>query len=1261
MTVTEIGTGTPSTSKTFTLTPSAVTDGSGDHFILVGVVSLTSADSATAIASSNVTWDSSPFSGPTTIGTYTSTVFKGKVSSTTPEVVTVTTAGSPTVRSVAKEFATSVGYSSITLDKAATVNKGAAFPSVTPTNTGESYFSYCYAETGTSAGSTSGFGYYIDPNSNPATWDTSCGTGAQAPNIGTADQLTGIAVMFFEASTSHTATASLVVTPSMSASRTRLQPRTASLTVTPTMSAHAGGGTTPTNAILDEAGDPILDEAGGFILDESAGTTSHVTAVALVVTPAMSAATVHSAHASASLTVAPVMSAHTAASHVTSASLTVAPVMSAAGTEEVPSFTPSVSLVVVPSFSAAALGHHAPSASLVVTPVLSAARTRAQFRSASLLVTPVMSVARVGTHPRTASLVVTPVLSVARGHLQHRSLSLVVAPGLLAAARYKAADPPGYPAGQLGARVELLLGGTWTDITAAALPNGSQNGSISSGQPDGAQQPSPTILNLKLANPDGDFSPRNSAGPYFGQLRQNTAGRVSLNSPYGAYLRLEGAVGSYASAPEASRLDITGSLEVRIELRMSDWNAADLCGKYDGSSHSSWIWNTNNDGTLAFFWNESGGTLRSVTSTAPVPVSARALRATLTASTGTVAFYTSTGIDGTWTQLGTSSSGTSGAATTIRSGSGGTVPLTVGWSANNPTWQLCGQLTGFRLYSGIGGTVVADAAFSTRPEGVTTWTDTPGNTWTLTGDAELSARDYRLTGELSSIAPTATVSGLATVPATLNGRLTRLQRADAPAADSAMRRAILSQTGSLVPVIYWTMEDGAMSASFGPAIGSNLMTFVSGVSAAADSSFEASAPLPQLGSVGGPAGTVPTYTGGTAWTVRFLLKVGATLPGSGDFSNICRVFVSGGVATQIDLDVDSTGTNLRLIGTNGGSGVFDSGWIGPWPTTTGAMCSIEAVPATGGKTQYNVVTVVPGASSGSQIGPVVLPPVTGVFGNVTGVQFNSLTPTLDDTVIGHVSVQKTWSSIFTLGAPLNAWRTELAAARFSRICAENGITCRILGSPALTQAMGPQPLGSVWVILRDCVQTDQGLLYEPRDVLGVGFRTQASMIGQPAAVTLDFAAATLPGNLIAADDALNLVNDVTASMPDGTLFRAVLDDGSSRSVSEPPAGAGRYAAAVPFPMNVAAASQLAASTAFYLAMHTVDEARYRQVTADFGIPGAPAADIARLREGDLIVITNVPAVFQTGDIRQLVTGATEVFGPGRKITWDCTAASPWDG
>lgn len=922
------------------------------------------------------------------------------------------------------------------------------------------------------------------------------------------------------------------------------------------------------------------------------------------------------------------------------------------------SHSATASFSVAPSFTAAAAQQQA--ASFSVAPSFAAsARDTSQRASASLSVAPSFTAAPHAEHVASAAFSAIPSFSAAGTVTSPRTAGFTVVPSLAAAATKAEGAPPGYPDGVLGAKIELLLGPTWTDITEAALPDGRQYGSIRSGQPDGAQQPSPAGMNGTWDNPDGDLSPRNSAGPHFGNLRQNTPARVSFTSPYGAYLRLENDSDDRAYVDDTAALHVTGSLELRLEVLLSDYRACVLAARLD-NTQPSWYWLLNSDGTLGFCWFEAGGTFRSVTSDVAPAVSWRAFRVTLDASTGTVTFYASDGIDGTWTQLGSALSGTGGAATGIRAGN---APLVIGWSNSLPG-QVRGQVSGFRLYDGIGGTVAADAAFSIQFPGVTSWTGLAGLTWRLAGGAELTAQDYRLHGELASLQPTAQVSGgAARVQAAISGRLRRLQQGAAPAAESAIRRATLAQAGDLFPVLYIPMEDGAgpggftASRAFGPAAGSQLMTSLLGkVRPAADSSFEASAPLPTLNG-DSLSFAVDGYSGASALAVRFLWKRGQTLPQSGS-------------VRLLELDTTGACAKLRVLvnadGTVNFAGVLADG-TAAWTETaelafpqngSPAWWSVEAT-ASGSGVQYALVALAPGADSGNTDAHTVTG--HGSFGTVTGGVINP-DLALEDTVFGHLSVQRAWSSLFDLGKPLNAWRTELAGDRFARVCAENGITCRIIGRPSSFQALGPQPRGSVWTVLRDCAQTEQGLLFEPRDCFGLGIRSRESMGIQTAAVTLDFSASNLPGDIQPVDDDSGFLNDVTGSTPGGTSWREVLDDGSATSVSEPEdGGMGRYAGRVPFDLNVASDGELPAAVRFYLERVSADAPRFRNIVADFGIPGAPAADAARLRPGDLVKLVNVPAVYQDSDIQVLATWAAETFGPGRRIAWDAIPWAPYGG
>jgi hypothetical protein len=147
-----------------------------------------------------------------------------------------------------------------------------------------------------------------------------------------------------------TASASLTVTPSRSASRQRGRHRTASATVTPARRAAPSGahytataaltvtpsrsatprGGPPAGAVLDESGAPVLDESGAVILDESEPAARYATA-SLTVTPSRSVSRIHGNARGASLTVTPSRSAvPSGVNYGVTASLAVTPALTAA-------------------------------------------------------------------------------------------------------------------------------------------------------------------------------------------------------------------------------------------------------------------------------------------------------------------------------------------------------------------------------------------------------------------------------------------------------------------------------------------------------------------------------------------------------------------------------------------------------------------------------------------------------------------------------------------------------------------------------------------------------------------------------------------------------------------------------------------------------------------------------------------------------------------------------------------------------------------
>lgn len=244
------------TGKTFPLTPSAVHDAGGDHFVVFEVISTTAADFATVLSSTNVTWDPVPLVPHTALSAnnVVSTVFKGKVTAASLATVTVTTAaGTPVLRVAGLELSTTAGYASVQLDADGTVNAASALcPDILPAHgAGEAYFYFGFNAGSSTNGTTSGYTYGADASGNGLCFNAACGSGAQQPAFGASDTISGLAVLLYEA---------LPVSP-------LTLPHSAAAHRSARRGAAKGSPGAPRVAVIPPTGSPIADTTGAAILD----------------------------------------------------------------------------------------------------------------------------------------------------------------------------------------------------------------------------------------------------------------------------------------------------------------------------------------------------------------------------------------------------------------------------------------------------------------------------------------------------------------------------------------------------------------------------------------------------------------------------------------------------------------------------------------------------------------------------------------------------------------------------------------------------------------------------------------------------------------------------------------------------------------------------------------------------------------------------------------------------------------------------------
>ena len=150
-----------------------------------------------------------------------------------------------------------------------------------------------------------------------------------------------------------------------------------------------------------------------------------------------------------------------------------------------------------------------------------------------------------------------------------------------------------FPSTPLGLACELQLAGTWTDITGYCVQEGQPltGYQIGRGRGNETTAATPSQLSVKLNNTDGRFSPRNPTGAYYGSLTRNTPVRVSVPDT-GVYLRFADDTTSACTAPDSASLQITGSIDIRIDLFLDNWTPSVLCSKF-GATGAAWALSLN--------------------------------------------------------------------------------------------------------------------------------------------------------------------------------------------------------------------------------------------------------------------------------------------------------------------------------------------------------------------------------------------------------------------------------------------------------------------------------------------------------------------------------------------------------------------------------------------------------------------------------------------------------------------------------------------
>lgn len=817
-----------------------------------------------------------------------------------------------------------------------------------------------------------------------------------------------------------------------------------------------------------------------------------------------------------------------------------------------------------------------------------------------------------------------------------------------------------FPQTPLDIQADLKIDGVWQNVTADVYTRDLMT--IVRGRPDEGARTDPGKLKLTFnngrskVNPAvlGRYSPDNPLSDLYGTIGRNTEVRVHLPAS-AAHLELDGDTSGTVSTPHVAALNITGDIDVRVEVDsdLTDTATAQtLIGKW-GELTADRSWNLRYFNSLIIFsWLDGAATIQNAFISTGL-FGGAALRVTLDVDNGasgfTARFYQADSIDGPWSQF---SNDLIGAATTSLQAT--TSALTIGptdSTTNPPRQPFTGNATRFQVRSGIDGTLVADADFRGLADGATGFTDSVGRVWTVNGTAKVRKRTDRMVAEISSWPPRWDVSGHDRwVPVEAAGVLRRYGQG-AAALQSPLRRRI----PAFSPLAYWPLEEGAQATqASSPVAGVRPLTLTN-VNWASNSDLISSASLPVWASNSGAnpvvmQGTVPAPTGTTtgwqtAWVYR-LDSVPATL------RTFMRINTTGtvrewtvdsrtGQSRVLGLDVDGNTVVSQLIATS--NNIFNA-WIQ----------STLHVSESGGTVTWTVSWSDIHGDAGNATSTF-----SGTAGRVTNVgsPAGGYHADLDGLAMGHIAVfGTTLTDAYT--SALDAWTPEIAGTRIVRLGSEENVPLSVRGIIAGQESMGAQRMLSLLDLLTECSDSDGGILMEHRARLALRYRGRATMYNQTPALVLDYTAdgEVAPPLEPVADDA-DVVNDVTVQRIDGSFGRRVLEEGPL-SVQSPPNGVGRYDTTLQ--RSLAADDQAEQIAGWQLHLGTWDAPRYPTVHVNLAAAPHLADAVMAVDQGDLIRITNPPADLPPGTIDLIVQGYTESFD---QYAWDvvftCTPAAPW--
>lgn len=306
----------------------------------------------------------------------------------------------------------------------------------------------------------------------------------------------------------------------------------------------------------------------------------------------------------------------------------------------------------------------------------------------------------------------------------------------------------------------------------------------------------------------------------------------------------------------------------------------------------------------------------------------------------------------------------------------------------------------------------------------------------------------------------------------------------------------------------WSLEDGAGSSAFASLLpGGAPGTFSGDMTLAAVQLAPGAAPTVKFGT-----SSTLTLPGAVLSGDRFILSWFALIPSTITGSVVLLKVAGSGTVVQWTVSINLTAKTFTTVGTNAaGTNVVNS-TITPSNFAelldVGRNWQLAVVNDGGGagvaRMFLSITATDPFADEFSISGD--LQDYTGTI----GTRLFDITVPKDADLAGYCFGQVGIFHFVDISHPpgpkvlaIGAWPREKVSDRITRICTEQGIDLDIIGTS--DTLMGPQPVGTVLDVLRECEATDHGMLYDGVGP-GIAYQCRTSRYNAAAALTLDMGA-----------------------------------------------------------------------------------------------------------------------------------------------------------